>query len=857
MSAQPSASEGFLARLALKLAGAPKRALLASLGVTAITIPIALGLSIDPKIQSLIPKESSHVAASIESETDFEHTEYVTVVIEIPSNHPPRRYRRFIEEYKRRLSELPEVRSDRLNLTRPLFSKIRKYFEGHGLLLLDEEALEEIDRRVSPEALSQPDALKEPFQSNLPSQIFDPLKIRTIIQPSVPILQKALPDESGEFFISRDPHVLFFFLSVENPWAWNRIKELVDQAKRQEEKAWQATISEVQRLYPDQTIPRPEVNWVGKHMNVLRTANAIWGDFKQTMLLSFLLVGLLFLTFFRNPKALFLSYLPLILGMIWTFAFARVAIGELNALSILTGTVLIGVGINSPIYLLDRFYRYRQRGDSFEQALATTWEKTGRTVCIAVLTTCLGFFALAFSRLPAFRDTGLIAGIGLILILISSLVVLPALLRLIETKQPKYAPMDYPRFLVDLPLKRPMATAVVGLIFFGVLGYFLTDFRWFTSYKEAYVLLREPGEVTSAIDQRFASILESSITPFRFIVEGKSWEEALEKNDRLAEMLNDYRRRGKISGFDSLYYWLPSRPRQERLQSKIKTLGHINSELFSANYKAALSQVSRRRFTAMKYNKYGKTIAAFLSAYAPTSPEVLVEEGLQPLLDQYSKKNGDTYRLSTYVYLPRGDFAVAKQDLMESLLQEEMFRRRDVFHSSGEAIIAEIKTILTKELVWMGGALILLIFLILLVGLKSVRIALLSLIPMAIGGIAAVGGHILILGSASIFVTLWIPVYLGMSTDDAVHLSGSDSNSLAESLRTNGNMIALSSLTQMIGCGTGIFSALQMSRQISVYLFTAMGCELIASLILLPALLTLTSPRTFLRLEETLNVAST
>lgn len=816
----------------------PRSTLFIAVGVTLIAAVIASRLSVDPRIEGLIPKDRPVVQDYVATEIDFAHTNYIIVTVEVPSDLPYVRYRDFISLYKKRLGLLPQVQEEKLKLTREFFSHIRRYYFKHGLILTGEDTIQKLDTRLA--SVFSNETIKEssPYRKHLWKSRVDPLNLYELIQETLPLAQRVIVDQSGEFFVTADHGLLFFVLSAGDAWIWDRTQDLVKQARIIEEEVWQEILPQMQRYFPDDHIERPVIHWMGKHMNILGTAHAIWRTFKTTVLVSALCIALVFLIVFRNFKALFFAYIPVFIGFTWTFAIAQLSVGTLNALTIITGSVLIGLGIDFPIYLLNSYYQKRAEGITIHASLMQSWENAGQRVVWGALTTCIAFGVLMASDLPAYRQIGYLSCIGLLSILFAVLIVLPALIRLWDTSDAMPRILQYPKILTELPLKRVRTCILLALIVFLPLITFTSRFQLESPFQEAYILLREPAQIASTADQKLAQLLNSSLYPSRLIVEADNWEGALRKNDRLAHLLRQYEAAGSIAFFDSLHQWLPSQKLQAERYEVLLKQPHLNRKTFRAHYLEYIRQYGKSYQRDLR--AYGKQVSDLLAARDPMTPESMKEAELGSLLDLYVAEYNGTIRVSSYIYLPNTYYPNAKEQLISELKREEVFSADHVLYSSEESVIAEIRNIITGELWWMGLTVLGVMASIFLATFRSVSLAFVSLLPMLLGGAAAIGAYGIWKGAFSIFTIPWIPVYIGLAADDALHIGAGVKDGrrhIADSLKRVGIMIVLSSVTTLIGFGSLALADIQFLQQIGTWIAIAMACELVASLILLPALL--------------------
>ncbi len=154
----------------------------------------------------------------------------------------------------------------------------------------------------------------------------------------------------------------------------------------------------------------------------------IKGDLQiATALALVLMLGYLALHF-RRASAVFLVMTPLLVGMAWTIGAAATVFGNLNLLTGFIGAILLGLGIDHGIHLLGRLSA-EQHGDFDPQAaIERTFGQTGHAVLVAALTTAAAFAGVGISDFRAFREFGVVAGVGSMLVVIAYSTVLPALL---------------------------------------------------------------------------------------------------------------------------------------------------------------------------------------------------------------------------------------------------------------------------------------------------------------------------------------------------------------------------------------------------------------------------------------------
>jgi len=141
---------------------------------------------------------------------------------------------------------------------------------------------------------------------------------------------------------------------------------------------------------------------------------------------------LLMLIYFRSGVGLIFVALPLGMSIAWTFAITTLFIGTLNLVTGFLFAVLFGLGIDYGLQLYARYREGRLAGLSMEDAKSHMVLDTGRATLTSALTTTAALLTLTVMDFRGFSEFGFIAGIGVLLAMVSFILVMPALISLAE-----------------------------------------------------------------------------------------------------------------------------------------------------------------------------------------------------------------------------------------------------------------------------------------------------------------------------------------------------------------------------------------------------------------------------------------
>lgn len=146
-------------------------------------------------------------------------------------------------------------------------------------------------------------------------------------------------------------------------------------------------------------------------------------------ILALVLVIVVLLIALRTLGAIMTVLFSLVLGLLLTAAFATFAVGHLNLISIAFAVLYIGLGVDYAIHFLLRHEEVRRTGLPVTQTLPKASGDIGRALMICAVTTAIGFYAFMPTTYDGVAELGLISGSGMIISLLVTLTVAPALQR--------------------------------------------------------------------------------------------------------------------------------------------------------------------------------------------------------------------------------------------------------------------------------------------------------------------------------------------------------------------------------------------------------------------------------------------
>ncbi|NIW04248.1 MAG: MMPL family transporter [Gammaproteobacteria bacterium] len=144
--------------------------------------------------------------------------------------------------------------------------------------------------------------------------------------------------------------------------------------------------------------------------------------------LSMMLVIVVLFVILRSLRLVLASVLSLLAGLIATGAFAAVAVGRLNLISIAFAVLYIGLAADFAIHFCARCRELLDAGHELRESLRQSAADVGASLLICASTTAIGFYAFIPTDFAGVAQLGLISGTGMFISLAVSLTVLPALI---------------------------------------------------------------------------------------------------------------------------------------------------------------------------------------------------------------------------------------------------------------------------------------------------------------------------------------------------------------------------------------------------------------------------------------------
>ena len=532
----------------------------------------------------------------------------------------------------------------------------------------------------------------------------------------------------------------------------------------------------------------------------------------------------------RTPVLAIVIALPLLMSLAWTGAVGYLAFETLNLMTATLGLVLFGLGIDFGIHFYARYTEERATGAGVARAAEETFVSTGQAIAVGALTTAAGLFVLSVADFRGFSEFGLLAGVGVLFALVSMTLVLPALLSLFEgvrlldlgpARAGTHAARGEGRFPAARPIVAVSTLAAVAGLTLALAGFvnFEYDFGELEPEYAAY-------EAKDAVVERATSASSTGggdkpNNPAYILTDDRSDVAAITRAVR-QKMRRDTLS-PTIHSVESLQERFPLR--EDSARAKLDRIADIRSRLNENKYLKRDSSRGMQR----------------LRRAAQTRRPIPTDSVPEYLKGRFTSKQGEVggfVMIYPSVGLSDGEASMAFREDVGTIETAD----GRVYHAGSTPLgAAAMLELMIAEAPWMVLATFVIVAGLMGVNFRSVRWALLALVPLVVGVIWMLLAMALTGVQLSFYNLVVLPAVLGIGNDAGVHLAHryreEGPGSIIQVLRSTGEHVAMGSLTTMIGFGGLLLSFHPGLRSIGLLAVIGIGTTLLSALVFLPALM--------------------
>lgn len=300
-----------------------------------------------------------------------------------------------------------------------------------------------------------------------------------------------------------------------------------------------------------------QLDMTGVPVFAVATQRLIQDDINRIGLVSMAGQIILFLLLFRSIGNLFQVFTVLAVVILSSILATQLAFGYVHGMTVAIGSTLMGVCIDYPIHAL--VHAHAAETGKRTEAIAEVWP----SMLLGGFTTMVGYAVLGASGYPGFQQVAVYAATGIVVALLLTRFVLPALL---TAKNPRSLQVPWVAEWTSFCLRfRPwLLTLLLVTIGLSSLGW--NSLNWLQDMQDLTPELNYLKENDKRIRARMVNV-----EPGRFIlVTGSTTEAALQKTEQAYAVLEQLKRQGDLSEYFGVYPWLLSAQMQQQNQRSLQ-----------------------------------------------------------------------------------------------------------------------------------------------------------------------------------------------------------------------------------------------------------------------------------------------
>ena len=596
-------------------------------------------------------------------------------------------------------------------------------------------------------------------------------------------------------------------------------------------------------------------------------------------------IFILFVISFRMWVSPLLAILTVIMGVTWAMGFSSFLVEYLSMMTAMMSVILIGLGIDFSVHIISGYTEKRNQGLDVQIAMQETLLRFGPGIITGGITTGLAFLTLMISETVGMQELGIMAGMGIIFTMLATIIILPTMLVIRErvlknfNKSLQSKDVSYP-FLGRIAIFTAKNRWFMGIIFLLLTGFLFNralnmsvDYNYLNMEPVGLESIKLQEELIEAFDlsSDFVMFTTDNLDDARELtrrareMETTGWVESisdyLPDSDGLEEQyrfLQDLRRnlesreiRKQMSSHDVKMYHkelerleaniielqdLAFLGGQDKVYDKaIKLVGEAGDSVARGN----ITQFINALDTGLTKIELTYFQQQFSTAFKSTIIEMANTEPLtldnlpSEIKNRFTGKSGNIFIINVY----------PEKNIWED--SRFLYRFTDEATELSEKatglppIFVELMDIMSKDGKKATYFAIIAVFFVLLIDFRSLKYALVGMVPLIFGAIWMTGLMEILGLKFTMMNILAVPLIIGIGIDDGVHIlhRWKMEKNLDIVYRSTGKAILLTSLTTMLGFGSLWFATYRGLGSMGIALFIGVGTCFLATLFIIPAIL--------------------
>ena len=813
----------------------------------------------DTEVLNLLPQDDPLVKTFREVLAEFGSLDYLLMVVRVPEGVVVDPYLELADELAPRLEALDEVAFVDHQIG-DLDELIEEFFP-QAFLFLDDEGRRQVEEKLTPAAIErrvvelrrhitspQSLALRELL-------LVDPLGLAEVFFDRIAAGQAGVGiDWSRGYFLSRDRRLLLLLVKPEHP---SQEIEFARRLLAQTEGVVAETLAIWPELAGENGPPAPVVDLGGTAAITVEDSGLLAREIASNAVSSLVVVLALFVITFRRLGLVVYAFIPLTTGLLLAFGFAGLTVGTLNVLTAGFVASLVGLGIDFVIVSYGRYAHERNRGARLSTALRRMSGSTGRAVLSGAVTTTVAFYAFLATQFVGLRQMGFLIGTGVLFCMASVLALLPSLLAWREDRRRAGpAPESDPHLhfrgfgapaIIRWCFRHPTPVLAIGGVVTVLAAWSATRIEFVDSIRAMRPLDNRAMQVQDEVAERFGSGFDYMM----LVVAAVDEEQLLERTAAVTERARELVAGGVLQSVDSVSAILAP-PASQRLG--LEWLERMRStDLRPGRVEALFAEQAAAQ--GLRPEPFARGFELLQKAASQDRPLTLASlqqsDQSRRLLGRYLRQIDGVWKSVVYLHPPPRVWKRQAPPEVEALATAF---GDDVVLTGTNRVSERLRTQVRKDAVLAAVLGTIAVIALLWIDYRRLSDTLLSLAPLTVGLVWALGAMAALGLDLNFFNAFVITMIIGIGIDYGVHMihrfhelrhrrTGSgdpeEHGTLVEGLEETGKAVVIAAMATSVGFGSMSISHYPGLRSMGyLAVLGALACALV-TITLLPAVMAL------------------
>lgn len=691
---------------------------------------------------------------------------------------------KFAKQLSDSLASSKNIKEIRLNIENQSIEQVSSYVLRNLPFLLEDSDYAYFDTIIEQGRFQS--SFKKKYKSLLsPASVF--LK-KLVIEDPAGLSLKALERlrgfqidqeisiDKGFLFTQDKKHLLFFLTPIASS------SETAQNAKM---------VLEIENYIQDleeQFEGRIVAEYFGAPVVAAGNAEQIKKDIILTVSMAFVMVVLLIAFFYKSKRLYFIIFLPAALAVITSMAVLYLLKGEISAIALGLGSVLVGISIDYVLHIFTHF----QKTNSIKKVL----EDVSEPILISAATTATAFLGLLVVSASALQDMGWFAGLSIIFSALFSLIFIPLFLK--EKKEGEVEKIEKLNFVQKLvnyisnyPFHQKTYLILAILILSPVFYYFSKEVKFQGDMNEINFM----KEKTSKAEQHLNEITKLSQRNIYVVALGEDLESVLQNNEAFEKQLSKLDRE-LVMNFTSVSSILPSQKLQKEKIEKWKSYWTADKQQILLSQLVNIEK--NYGFKSGSFDKFKNWFHHDFNTISDSDTQLIREAFLSEFLQGTEEMPMAITQIKT---------SSENKHKLHHILDKELHDA--IYIIDKEYLTTQFVKQLQDDFQWLVNLTLLLVFLIIWMSFGRIELAIITYLPLVLSWVWTTG-LMALLGLEFNIVNIIISTFIfGLGIDYCIFITRGLMQEYKygeEKLDSFKTSILFSAVTSMVGIGVLLFA---------------------------------------------------